>query len=119
MAILSSILTWRIPWKRSLVGYPPWGRRSQTSLSMHIGTLSGASFLVAELVKIPLACRKSPAVQETWVQGIISHLSFVTLHIIYQVQHGFEMGNQVLFMELRNELCKLSNTHAGKVYFKG
>ena len=26
--------------------------------------------------------------------------------------------NRVLFEELRNELCKLKNTHTGKVYFK-
>ena len=25
MAVHSSILAWRIPWKRSLVGYRPWG----------------------------------------------------------------------------------------------
>ena len=25
MATQSSILAWRIPWKRSLVGYSPWG----------------------------------------------------------------------------------------------
>ena len=25
MATHSSILAWRIPWKRSLVGYSPWG----------------------------------------------------------------------------------------------
>ena len=27
MAIHSSILTWRIPWTRSLVGYSPWGSK--------------------------------------------------------------------------------------------
>ena len=27
MATHSSILTWRIPWQRSLVGYSPWGRK--------------------------------------------------------------------------------------------
>ena len=27
MASPSSILAWRIPWKRSLVGYNPWGCR--------------------------------------------------------------------------------------------
>ena len=26
MATLSCILAWRIPWKRGLVGYSPWGR---------------------------------------------------------------------------------------------
>ena len=25
MAIDSSLLAWKIPWKRSLVGYSPWG----------------------------------------------------------------------------------------------
>ena len=27
MATHSSILAWRIPWTRSLVGYSPWGRK--------------------------------------------------------------------------------------------
>ena len=27
MATLSSILAWKIPWKRSLVGYRPWGHK--------------------------------------------------------------------------------------------
>ena len=27
MAIHSSILTWRIPWTESLVGYSPWGHK--------------------------------------------------------------------------------------------
>ena len=27
MATYSSILAWRIPWKRSLLGYNPWGRK--------------------------------------------------------------------------------------------
>ena len=27
MATHSSILAWRIPWQRSLVGYCPWGRK--------------------------------------------------------------------------------------------
>ena len=27
MATYSSILTWRIPWTRSLAGYSPWGRK--------------------------------------------------------------------------------------------
>ena len=27
MATHSSILAWRIPWKRSLSGHGPWGRR--------------------------------------------------------------------------------------------
>jgi len=27
MATHSSIVAWRIPWKRSLVGYSPWGHR--------------------------------------------------------------------------------------------
>ena len=27
MAAYSSILAWRIPWTRSLVGYSPWGRK--------------------------------------------------------------------------------------------
>ena len=27
MAIHSSTVGWRIPWKRSLAGYSPWGRK--------------------------------------------------------------------------------------------
>ena len=27
MAVHSSILAWRIPWKRSLEGYSPWGHK--------------------------------------------------------------------------------------------
>ena len=27
MATHSSVLAWRIPWRRSLVGYSPWGRK--------------------------------------------------------------------------------------------
>ena len=33
MAIHSSILAWEIHGQRSLVGYSPWGRKSQTRLS--------------------------------------------------------------------------------------
>ena len=33
MATHSSILPWEIPWKRGLVGYSPWGRKSQIGLS--------------------------------------------------------------------------------------
>ena len=32
---------------------------------------------------------------------------------------NMETGNRVLFTELKNGLGKLSNTHPGKVYFKG
>ena len=32
MATNSSILAWRIPWQRSLVGYSPWGRKNGTQL---------------------------------------------------------------------------------------
>ena len=31
---------------------------------------------------------------------------------------GAETGNQILFLEPRNELHKLANTHTGKVYFR-
>ena len=39
MATHSSLLAWRIPWKRSLAGYSPWGRKEldtteQLSLSL-------------------------------------------------------------------------------------
>ena len=27
MVTLSSILVWKVPWKRTLVGYSPWGRK--------------------------------------------------------------------------------------------
>ena len=27
MATHSSILAWKIPWRKSLVGYSPWGRK--------------------------------------------------------------------------------------------
>jgi len=27
MATHSGILAWKIPWRRSLVGYSPWGRK--------------------------------------------------------------------------------------------
>ena len=33
MATHSSILAWKIPWKRSLASYSPWGRKSRTRLS--------------------------------------------------------------------------------------
>ena len=36
MATHSSILAWRIPWRRSLVGYSPWGRKeSDTTERLH------------------------------------------------------------------------------------
>ena len=36
MAAHSSTLAWRIPWRRSLVGYSPWGRKeSDTTERLH------------------------------------------------------------------------------------
>ena len=36
MAAHSSTLAWRIPWRRSLVGYSPWGRKeSDTTEQLH------------------------------------------------------------------------------------
>ena len=36
MAAHSSILAWKIPWTRSLVGYRPWGRKeSDTTEGLH------------------------------------------------------------------------------------
>ena len=46
MTILSSILVWRIPWKKSLVGYSPWGsKESDTTKEL---TLSLSHFLSME-----------------------------------------------------------------------
>ena len=37
MASHSSILAWKIPWTRSLVGYHPWGRKeSDTTERLHL-----------------------------------------------------------------------------------
>ena len=39
MATHSSTLAWKIPWKRSLVGYSPWGyKESDTTESLHSHT---------------------------------------------------------------------------------
>ena len=36
MAARSSVLAWKIPWTRSLVGYHPWGRKeSDTTEQIH------------------------------------------------------------------------------------
>ena len=32
MAIHSSILAWKIPWTRSLLGYSPWGRKESDTI---------------------------------------------------------------------------------------
>ena len=32
VATHTSILVWEIPWTRSMVGYSPWGLKSQTQL---------------------------------------------------------------------------------------
>ena len=37
MATHSSILTWSIPWQRSLVGYSPWSRK-ELGMIEHIST---------------------------------------------------------------------------------
>ena len=34
MATHSSILAWRIPWKRSLVGYSPWGHTESNMIEV-------------------------------------------------------------------------------------
>ena len=31
MATHSSILAWKIPWRKSLVGYSPWGRKESNT----------------------------------------------------------------------------------------
>ena len=38
MATHSSILAWRIPWMRSLVGYSPWGHKEldTTEVTVHV-----------------------------------------------------------------------------------
>ena len=42
MAAHSSILVWKIPWTRSLVGYCPWGRKeSDTTERLHFTSLEG------------------------------------------------------------------------------
>ena len=39
MATHSSILAWKIPWMRSLVGYSPWGHKeSDTTEQLHLLT---------------------------------------------------------------------------------
>ena len=41
MATYSSILAWRIPWQRSLVGYSPWARKeSDTTEQLYFHFLS-------------------------------------------------------------------------------
>ena len=41
MATYSSTIGWKIPWKRSLIGYSPWGRKlSDTTERLHFRTLS-------------------------------------------------------------------------------
>ena len=46
VTILSSILVWRIPWKKSMVDYSPWGsKESDTTKGL---TLSLSHFLSME-----------------------------------------------------------------------
>ena len=41
MATHSSILAWKIPWIRNLVGYSPWGRKeSDTTEQLHFQALA-------------------------------------------------------------------------------
>ena len=70
MATHSSILAWRIPWKRSLVGYSPWGhgdsQKSQTQLSeqtcTHTYTLSPDT--LADRTKLGRGCRSCDRLEE-------------------------------------------------------
>ena len=39
------------------------------------------------------------------------------LHFVFQ--YSVKCETRVLFMEQKNEICKLANTHTGKVYLKG
>ena len=52
MATLSSILAWRIPWQRSLVGYSPQAHKESDQLkrlSMHACTLFSWDFISSDL----------------------------------------------------------------------
>ena len=43
MAIHSSILSWRIPWKRGLAGYSSWGRKESDTTEQLIHTRRSVS----------------------------------------------------------------------------
>ena len=45
MATDSSILAWRIPQKRSLVGYSPWGRKESDTTERLTHTHTSQTFL--------------------------------------------------------------------------
>ena len=64
MATHSSILAWKSPWRRSLAGYSPWGRKeSDTTEQLTL-------YLMAQWLKIHLA------IQGTWVQSLVGELRF-------------------------------------------
>ena len=47
MAAHSSILAWKIPWTRSLLGYHPWGHKeSDMTERLHFHFLSDILFLI-------------------------------------------------------------------------
>ena len=75
MATHSSVLAWRIPWRRSLVGYSPWGRKELDTTerlsthacrdypgepvvktpSFHFGDAGGVGLIPGQRTKIPHA----------------------------------------------------------------
>ena len=65
MATHSSILAWRIPWQRNLVGYSPWSHKDSATtenintqhIHVHIHVLQ--LHLGAEIVKECLTCKPS------------------------------------------------------------
>ena len=47
MATHSSTLAWKIPWKRNLVGYSPWGHKeSGTTERLHNMYINESCFLI-------------------------------------------------------------------------
>ena len=61
MATHSSILAWKIPWRKSLVGYSPWGRKESDRTERLFTNTTYVASLIAQLAK------NLPAIQETSV----------------------------------------------------
>ena len=52
MATHSSVLAWRIPWTRSLVGYSPWSRKeSDMTERLHFHFISDVFIILKSFVK--------------------------------------------------------------------
>ena len=71
MATHSSILAWRIPWQRSLMGYSPWG--GQESNKTECLTLSHPDVLVKGNRALPVLTLRNTLI-DVWPSPFAIHL---------------------------------------------